>query len=250
MPFSSSEMRTPAIPSDARSLSTARGPPRSAQSLSAAVLSLKTSMTSTIRPTVTRIPGFHSSSQGPERSAVRLLGSRPPRRGRRPFLDGAEDRDRDGNLEHARHLEALAASERQAPAGFDVNGRDAHDRPARFTGSGSTAAAKTAETESGGSGTGDESARAARANEKRTFNGTPPKRRLFLEGEYQEPCRGTVCDRRQPRADADLRIVFRPSEAERGGPGPIVCPGSFYVSAVTICGLGSSCCTVFSSGRR
>jgi hypothetical protein len=33
-----------------------------------------------------------------------------------PFLDGAQDRDRDGHLEDARHLKGLAAAHRKAPA--------------------------------------------------------------------------------------------------------------------------------------
>src|ERR1017187_4764707 len=43
------------------------------------------------------------------------------------LLDGTEDRDRDGDLEDARHLEALAASERGAPSGFEVKDGDADD---------------------------------------------------------------------------------------------------------------------------
>jgi hypothetical protein len=60
-PFSSSETFTPGTPFATSAFSTADGPPSCATRTSAAVLSLSTSMTSTMRATVTRMPGFHSS---------------------------------------------------------------------------------------------------------------------------------------------------------------------------------------------
>ena len=147
--------------------------------MSAAVLSLKTSMTSTIRPTVTRIPGFHSSYRGPTSAAVRPPDLDLLVEAKSPLLDGAEHRDRDGHLEDARHLEALAAADREAPAGLDVDGRDAHDRPARLTGGGVDGGGEGRRSRVGRIGNGATKARGRREpDEKRTFNGTPPKRRF------------------------------------------------------------------------
>src|ERR1017187_10089649 len=77
-------------------------------------------------------PGLPLVVQGSDLAAVRFpdLDLLVEAEGR--LLDGTENRDRDGDLEDARHLEALAAPERGAPSGLEVKDGDADDGAGAF----------------------------------------------------------------------------------------------------------------------